>query len=38
MRRLLERLDALAAANHSRHLPDVALWEARWLREEPEEP
>lgn len=38
MRSLIERLDALAAANHSRHLPDVALWEARWLREEPEEP
>ncbi|NMF88527.1 DnaJ C-terminal domain-containing protein [Aromatoleum petrolei] len=38
MRSLLEELDALAAANHSRHLPDVALWETRWLREEPEEP
>ncbi|NMG30740.1 DnaJ C-terminal domain-containing protein [Aromatoleum evansii] len=38
MRSLLEELDSLAAANHSRHLPDVALWEARWLREEPEEP
>lgn len=38
MRRLLEQLDALAAANHSRHLPDVALWEARWLGDQAEEP
>ncbi|WP_018989419.1 DnaJ C-terminal domain-containing protein [Aromatoleum toluclasticum] len=37
MRSLLERIDALAAANHSRHLPDVALWEARWLRDQPDE-
>lgn len=37
MRSLLARIDALATANHSRHLPDVALWEARWLQDQPDE-
>lgn len=38
MRELLEQLDTLIAANHSRHLPDVALWEARWLPDTPDVP
>ena len=33
MRALIEQLDALVAAKHSRHLSDVALWEARWLHD-----
>lgn len=31
MRALLDRLDRLVHADRSRHLPDVALWEDRWL-------
>lgn len=38
MRELLKRLDTLVAADHSRHLPDVALWEARWLHDTPDAP
>lgn len=38
MRALIEQLDALVAAKHSRHLPDVALWEARWLHDRPDAP
>ncbi|NMG75687.1 DnaJ C-terminal domain-containing protein [Aromatoleum diolicum] len=38
MRALIAQLDTLVAAKHSRHLPDVALWEARWLHDRPDAP